>query len=76
MPFVVIDQERCKGCGFCLEFCPQGALHFSNQLNTKGVHPAELKHPEKCTGCKRCALMCPEVCIEVYVELKGTAREW
>ncbi|HIE09570.1 MAG TPA: 4Fe-4S dicluster domain-containing protein [Armatimonadetes bacterium] len=74
MPFVVIDGERCKGCGLCVAFCPKGALGLSNELNAKGAHPAELKHPERCTGCRHCALMCPEVCIEVYIEPRGRAK--
>jgi len=26
---VLINKERCKGCGYCVEFCPRGALMMS-----------------------------------------------
>ncbi|MCD6481219.1 MAG: 4Fe-4S binding protein, partial [Thermoplasmata archaeon] len=26
---VYIIKDRCKGCGFCIEFCPQGVLQES-----------------------------------------------
>jgi 2-oxoglutarate ferredoxin oxidoreductase subunit delta len=36
---VTIDTELCKGCGFCIEFCPAGVLEFSDEFNSKGYHP-------------------------------------
>jgi len=34
---VVILADRCKGCGFCVEYCPMSA-----QFNRKGYHPPEV----------------------------------
>ena len=37
--FVAITVERCKGCGFCVEFCPTHVLALSSAFNSKGYHP-------------------------------------
>jgi len=66
--YIKIDQERCKGCALCVEFCPKKVIFLSNKLNQKGYFVAEFKeNPEtECTGCVTCAIMCPEVAVEVY----------
>ena len=63
---VQIDQELCKGCSLCIEFCPKGSLSASKKLNLKGYFFAEFDGQKGCTGCAVCALVCPEVAIEVY----------
>ncbi len=70
MPLVKVNEERCKGCGLCIHFCPQDVLEFSEQINRQGYHPVLFAHPEKCTGCTFCALMCPDCALEVYREVK------
>ena len=39
---VHIIEERCKGCGYCVEFCPQDVLVMSERTNAKGYHPPEV----------------------------------
>ena len=64
---IVIDEEYCKGCGLCINFCPQKAIRLSSSVSKKGYHPAEFSDPnEKCSGCALCALMCPDASITVY----------
>ncbi|HDI11118.1 MAG TPA: 4Fe-4S dicluster domain-containing protein [Candidatus Acetothermia bacterium] len=65
---VVIDKERCKGCGLCIDACPFGVLGFSQEYNSSGYQVAYMAHPDRCTGCAICAQVCPEVAIEVYRE--------
>lgn len=60
---VVISVERCKGCGFCVEFCPTGVLEFSNEFNGKGYHPPYAVKPEACSGCDLCGIYCPDFAI-------------
>lgn len=36
----VVDRDRCKGCGLCVEFCPFGHLRLDEELNVAGYHPA------------------------------------
>ena len=62
---ITIDQERCKGCLFCVEFCPKKSISLSSKLNMKGYFVAEFA-PGACTACATCAVVCPEVAIEVY----------
>lgn len=63
----VIDTERCKGCGLCVEACPFGVLGISPTFNRYGYNVAVMAAPEKCTGCTMCAQMCPEAAIEVHL---------
>lgn len=66
MAKTIIDSNRCKGCGLCIEFCPKKILELSkSKLNDKGYHPCECVDNEKCTGCAACAAMCPDCAIIV-----------
>jgi 2-oxoglutarate ferredoxin oxidoreductase subunit delta len=65
---VIIDKERCKGCGLCVPTCPFGVLALTSELNRYGYNVAAPAAPEKCTACAMCAQMCPDAAIEVYRE--------
>ena len=60
---IYITQEWCKGCGFCVEFCPTDVLVLSKDFNKKGYHPPMISNLEKCSGCDLCGMYCPEFCI-------------
>ncbi|MFN4197133.1 MAG: ferredoxin family protein [Caldimicrobium sp.] len=60
MSFKILE-DRCKGCGLCIEFCPKKVLAFSGKRNTFGYKVVSLVNPKKCTLCGICYLMCPEV---------------
>ena len=60
---VVIDEEQCKGCGFCAEFCPTGVLSMSKGFNLKGYHPPIVVNSAKCSGCDLCGIYCPDFAI-------------
>jgi 2-oxoglutarate ferredoxin oxidoreductase subunit beta len=63
-----IDAERCKGCGFCVEFCPKNTLAMSDEFNSKGYHPPMVADPESCTYCDMCEMVCPEFAIYAVSE--------
>ena len=59
---VFIRIERCKGCQYCIEFCPQQVLKFSTEFNPKGYHyPVVVK--DECINCSLCLSLCPEYAI-------------
>ena len=66
---VHILKERCKGWGFCVEYCPNDVLKLSDGFNSKGYHPPEVVKPESCVNCGFCRLICPEFAI--WSTLKG-----
>lgn len=62
---VFVVRERCKGCSFCVEFCPLEVLELSDEFNHKGYHPPRVA-PSKahaCVACGFCTLVCPEYAI-------------
>jgi NAD-dependent dihydropyrimidine dehydrogenase PreA subunit len=57
--FIVIDDDRCDGCGDCVENCPQGALEIVTELidlEDKAVAAVAEEHRRKirytCASCK------------------------
>jgi 2-oxoglutarate ferredoxin oxidoreductase subunit delta len=67
MSRIIIDADRCKGCGLCTIPCPYDLVQISEHFNAKGYHPAAFIDPEsQCIGCANCAVMCPDAAIVVY----------
>ena len=60
---VVVITERCKGCGFCVEFCPREVLAMSTTFNRKGYHPPMVSRKGQCVNCNLCEMICPEFAI-------------
>lgn len=52
----IIDQDRCTGCGTCLEMCRFGAV--IDRGVTCSINPLD------CEGCKVCVVFCPEKAID------------
>lgn len=69
---VSIIVERCKSCGFCVEFCPTKVLALSSAFNSKGYHPPHVVAPEKCSGCDLCGMYCPDFAI--WAHKNGTTN--
>ena len=60
---VHILEDRCKGCGYCIEYCPRQVLDFSSKFNKKGYHPPVVVAPDKCTFDGLCENICPDSAI-------------
>ncbi len=65
---VVIDEERCQGCGYCVKFCPHECLVITkDRFTPEGYLLPSFVKPDKCKLCGFCAMMCPRAAIEVYL---------
>jgi len=53
---VVVDKERCRGCGRCIEICPYRAVSF-NPNGVGGWHA--VVDEALCKGCGNCISVCP-----------------
>ena len=62
---VTIIEERCKGCEFCIEYCPRNVLKMSSAFNVKGYHFPFIEAAERCVNCHFCEALCPEFAIFV-----------
>jgi 2-oxoglutarate ferredoxin oxidoreductase subunit delta len=66
MAQITVDSYFCKGCGLCVDFCPQTIMALNmEEISSKGYHPAYCTDQAACTGCLACAMMCPDVAITV-----------
>ena len=54
---LTIFMHWCKGCGICIEFCPQGV--FVADRDGKPI----VEQPRKCTQCAICWLHCLDLAI-------------
>lgn len=69
---IVVDIQKCKGCGVCVPACPTNVIDLANEVNGKGYHYAYMEQPDECIGCANCAIVCPDGVITVYkVKLNG-----
>jgi len=70
---VQLNAQFCKGCGFCVRFCPEQALAMGRRRNKKG--DALPEHDQaRCAadhGCVICARMCPEGAIAISGEVRA-----
>jgi len=55
---IEIDQDKCNGCGLCVEACHEGALQLVNGK-------AKLVSDEYCDGLGDCLPQCPEGAIRI-----------
>jgi NAD-dependent dihydropyrimidine dehydrogenase PreA subunit len=53
-----VDQDRCTGCGMCLEVCPHAVL----KMNGRKAH---IQDRDACMECGACARNCPVGAISV-----------
>jgi predicted molibdopterin-dependent oxidoreductase YjgC/Pyruvate/2-oxoacid:ferredoxin oxidoreductase delta subunit len=54
--YPVVDEDKCLGCGGCMENCPMGAL----ELDDKGGYDKRAKvYTQNCTACHSCEPICP-----------------
>lgn len=66
MGTIAVNDGRCKGCEYCVKYCPKKIISMSKVTSALGYHYAVLVDEAKCNGCALCALVCPDLAIEVW----------
>jgi 2-oxoglutarate ferredoxin oxidoreductase subunit delta len=67
-------KDECKGCGYCIQFCPMKLLEESQEINARGVHPPRIVNESKCTICSFCSAVCPDFAIFVVEKEKKEGK--
>lgn len=67
MTRILIDQESCKACGYCVHFCPRHALSFSDELNSQSFTPVTVDEGA-CVYCGTCYTVCPDMVFTIRKE--------
>jgi len=57
--------DQCKGCGYCIQYCPKKVLEESREINARGVYPPKVVDEGKCIMCGFCMAVCPDFAIFV-----------
>ena len=60
---ITIIKDYCKGCGFCVDYCPKEVYEFSQEMNKKGYRLPYAVRIEECNECGLCDLYCPDFAI-------------
>jgi len=66
---IIIDEEKCIGCGICIEYCNVDAIAIDEE---RGV--LEVIALEDCIECHSCQQNCPENAIVVYPLVEDSLR--
>ena len=66
---VLVADDRCKGCGLCVDACAPHVLALDEgSVNAMGHHVARLLDADGCTSCARCARVCPDAALTILVK--------
>lgn len=72
---IVINENLCKGCGYCVKFCSRGCIEIiGDKFTPQGYLLPTFVNPDKCNACCVCAWMCPDFAIEVYKYVEEEAK--
>lgn len=64
-----LKTQWCKGCGYCIETCPKGAISMSEHVNLAGYRYIQLDE-SKCINCGQCRIVCPD-CVFRFTSEEG-----
>lgn len=64
---IKVDEDKCSGCGVCVDTCPQGIYEFRTVGERELVVPVA---EEKCSRCGGCEEKCPQGAIEIIEEIR------
>ena len=68
---IKINENLCKGCDICIEFCPLKVFEKSEKLSRRGYYVPLIAREDECTYCRICELLCPDLAIVVHDDKGG-----
>jgi 2-oxoglutarate ferredoxin oxidoreductase subunit delta len=68
-------KDRCKGCGYCIEYCPKKVFEESDEINAQGVHPPRIVDASRCILCQFCTSVCPDFAVYVVEKQSDEASK-
>jgi heterodisulfide reductase subunit A len=62
-----VVEERCSGCGQCVEVCDNDAITLEERVDVKtgGRYNVAVVDPRRCWACGNCAATCPSAAIRL-----------
>ncbi len=61
--YLFLLNQRCKGCRYCVEYCPKKVLKIGEEFNEKGYRYVDVEDEAECISCKFCQDICPDFAI-------------
>ncbi|HMM38651.1 MULTISPECIES: ferredoxin [Desulfovibrio] len=58
---ITVDEDKCIGCGSCVDICPSEVYELQNEK-------AAVVNLEECVGCESCVESCEQGAITVEEE--------
>lgn len=56
MAHIIVDQDRCTGCGLCVKMCSSGIIGLADESN---LPQAQDEYVSRCFYCGHCEAFCP-----------------
>ena len=66
---IIVDNEKCIGCGECVDICPMEVYELQDEKSVP-------VNAEECEGCESCIEVCEQEAITVREYGETADRDW